>query len=112
MKNKIIISLSTIPSRVDNIKDVLYSLVNQSLEPDYIFINYPKKYKRFDEILKIPEYINEDEKLKNKVKFFQTEEDYGPGTKFIGSLINKEISDDEEKWNTTHRRTEVRFRTI
>lgn len=95
MKNKIIISLSTIPSRVDSIEPVLISLVEQTLEPDLIYINYPKTYVRFDDTLKIPDFINTNPKLKNKVKFYQIENDYGPATKFIGNLINDEIDDND-----------------
>ena len=47
MDNKIIVSFSTIPTRVHDIEPVLKSLNNQTLKPDKIYLNIPKKYKRF-----------------------------------------------------------------
>ena len=55
---KIIISLSTIPSRVDILEKVLESLINQEIKPNKIFINIPRKYQRFDETFKVPKFLN------------------------------------------------------
>ena len=41
------VSMSTIPSRVENIKDILDNINNQTLKPNKIFLNIPYKYKRF-----------------------------------------------------------------
>lgn len=94
MKNKIIISLSTIPPRINYIEPVLDSLINQDLEPDLIYINVPVKYDRFDEEIVKPNFLLKD-KFKDKVKLFYTDKDYGPATKFIGSLINNNIDKDD-----------------
>ena len=51
MDNKIIVSFSTIPTRINDIEPVLKSLNNQTLKPDKIYLNIPKKYKRFSEQL-------------------------------------------------------------
>ena len=51
--------MSTIPSRIENIKDVLDNINNQTLKPNKIFLNIPYEYKRFSN-----QKIN-DEDLKN-----------------------------------------------
>jgi hypothetical protein len=90
-KNKLIISLTTIPTRIDKIENVLESLLNQTIKADMIYINIPKKYSRFSECAKVPDFITN--KYNDRVKIFYLEEDYGPATKFIGCLLNPDISD-------------------
>ena len=90
-KNKLIISLTTIPSRINEIENVLDSLLNQNIKADMIYINVPKKYNRFNGCVKVPDFITN--KYRNRVKIFYLEEDYGPATKFIGCLLNPDISD-------------------
>ena len=48
----IYVSISTIPQRLNNLKESIESLLNQTKKPDKIFINIPYKYKRFNEIIK------------------------------------------------------------
>ena len=78
----IYISLSTIPPRIKNLKESVNSLLNQTKKPDKIFINIPYKYKRFKEV------VNEDDipKFDNNLVEISRCEDYGPGTKLLGSL--------------------------
>ena len=90
-KNKLIISLTTIPTRINEIEPVLESLLNQTIKADMIYINIPKKYSRFSECAKVPDFITN--KYNDRVKIFYLEKDYGPATKFIGSLLNPDISD-------------------
>ena len=47
----IYVSLSTIPQRVKSLNKSIDSLINQSLKPDKIFINIPRKYRRFKETI-------------------------------------------------------------
>jgi hypothetical protein len=90
-KNKLIISLTTIPSRINLLEPVLDSILNQTVKPDLIYINIPVKYNRFENCSEIPKFI----KNKEKVKIHYLDKDYGPATKFIGSLLNSEISKDD-----------------
>jgi len=87
-KNKLIVSLTTIPSRINLLEPVLDSLLNQTVKPDLIYLNIPRKYNRFDNCSKIPSFI----KNKERVRINYLDKDYGPATKFIGSLLNSEIS--------------------
>ena len=78
----IYVSLSTIPQRIKNLNETVESLLNQTKKPDKIFINIPHKYERFKEVIRddqIPKFNN------NVVEITRCE-DYGPGTKLLGSL--------------------------
>ncbi len=75
--------MSTIPSRVKNINQILKYINAQTLKPDKIYLNIPKQYKRFkDEIItkKDLDYI-----IKDNIEIVRCE-DYGPGTKIMGSI--------------------------
>ncbi len=78
----IYISLSTIPQRLKNLNESVQSLLKQTRKPDKIFINIPLKYKRFPETIKdsqIPKFNTSEVEITRC-------EDYGPGTKLLGSL--------------------------
>lgn len=77
------VSMSTIPGRIDNINEILNKLNDQTLKPDKIFLNIPYNYKRFKN-----ETITEEKIKKIYTKNLQIKrcEDYGPGTKIMGSL--------------------------
>jgi hypothetical protein len=91
MDNNFVISLTTIPSRINTIEPVIESLLNQRYPPKTIYLNLPKKYNRFDTKIEIPDFL----KKYKKVKIFYMDADYGPATKFIGALINPEISNND-----------------
>ena len=78
----IYVSLSTIPQRIKNLHKSVKSLLEQSLKPDKIFINIPFKYRRFKEIID----ENLIPKFKDKIVEITRCEDFGPGTKLLGSL--------------------------
>ncbi len=77
------VSLTSLPSRINNLDQTIASLENQTLKPQKIFLNLPYKFKRF------PEYNFSDEQInkfsKNNLEISRCE-DYGPGTKLMGSL--------------------------
>ena len=75
--------MSTIPSRVKNINDILENINNQTLKSNKIFLNIPLKYDRFKN-----EIISEkdlDHISKKNVEIIRCN-DYGPGTKIMGSI--------------------------
>jgi hypothetical protein len=84
MRNNFCISLTSIPSRFGSVKEVIKSLNKQSIRPNKIFLNIPHNYKRFPEIKDINLDIFKDIKDDN----FEISrcEDYGPGTKLLGSI--------------------------
>ena len=78
----IYISLTTIPSRVRNLHKSVESLLKQTHKPDKIFINIPNKYKRFKETIEnnqLPQFNDPNVEITRC-------EDFGPGTKLLGSL--------------------------
>ena len=78
----IYVSLTTIPQRLKNIDKSVQSLLKQSKKPDKIFINVPVKYKRFQETIE----DHQLPKFDNDVVEIVRCEDYGSGTKLMGSL--------------------------
>lgn len=79
------VSLTSIPSRIDNIQETIFSIKNQTMKPIKIFLNLPFKFRRF------PEYKFTEEQIHRLNKFnleISRCEDYGPATKLMGS-INK-----------------------
>jgi len=84
MIRKFCVSLSSIPPRFDSVIRVVKSLNEQTLKPSKIFLNIPYSYKRFPEIkdinLDIFKGINDSNFEISRC------EDYGPGTKLLGSI--------------------------
>ena len=77
----IYISISTIPSRIKSIYKTINSLLSQTLKPDKIFVNIPSKYKRFKNNIDEKDIPNFSENVE-----VTRCEDFGPGTKLLGSL--------------------------
>jgi hypothetical protein len=84
MKSNFCISFSSIPSRFESIKKVLDSLNLQTTKPCKIFLNIPYNYKRFPNIKDLNLDIFKDIKDDN-LEIIRCE-DYGPGTKLLGSI--------------------------
>ena len=105
MNNEYIITLTTIPSKFDNLYITLDSLVNQSLIPKQIIINIPSEYNFRMGNKQIP--IEKIEMLKKKylksnsnVIFNILDKDYGPGTKLLGLFSSNIFSDIINKEST------------
>ncbi len=75
--------MSTIPSRVKNINDILRNINNQTLKPDKIFLNIPFKYNRFKDETISENDLDHIDKENIEIKRCN---DYGPGTKIMGSI--------------------------
>lgn len=75
--------MSTIPSRVRNINEVLENINNQTLKPNKIFLNIPSSYKRFKKEAILENDL--DHIIKENVEIIRCK-DYGPGTKIMGSI--------------------------
>ena len=78
----IYVSLTTIPRRVKNLSKSVESLLKQTRKPDKIFINIPTKYRRFEEIIENDHIPRFDDLTVEIIRC----EDFGPGTKLLGSL--------------------------
>ena len=78
----IYVSLTTIPSRVKNLYKSVESILKQTHKPNKIFINIPNKYKRFEETIEnnqVPQFNDPSVEITRC-------NDFGPGTKLLGSL--------------------------
>lgn len=83
LKSRIVISITTLPSRINKIEPLFNCLKLQTYKPDVIYLNIPheskrekKEYAISDEIMKYSEFII----------FNHIEMDYGPLTKLLGVL--------------------------
>jgi len=80
---KFCVSMSTIPSRIKSVYKTLDNIKKQNKQPEKIFLNIPHEYKRFKN-----EKINEQDiiDLKRDNLVISRCEDFGPGTKIMGSI--------------------------
>ena len=77
---KFCVSLTTLPSRIDNIKETLNSIQKQTLQPDRIYLNLPLAFKRLkDQFFK----QNQIDNLKDYELQISRCEDFGPGTNLM-----------------------------
>ena len=83
---KVIISLTTIPSRFQHLQNTIKNLENQTCHE--IWVNIPQKYQRFPEWNgMIPPIFG------SKLKMNRDCEDLGPGTKVIGPALHLDPGD-------------------
>lgn len=96
---KVIVTLTTIPSRIiqdydQGIKSNIYSLINQDFNGEYeIHFNVPEIYKQTGEPYIIPDWIKELANTNSKFKLFNGLEDLGSITKLVPTI--KRVEDPE-----------------
>lgn len=78
----IIVSLTTIPARIDHLGNTLKSLLYQKRLPKKIYLNIPFTYSRGNETYIIPEWL----KNLSFLEIVRVENDYGPATKVIPTI--------------------------
>ncbi len=83
--SRVVVSLTTIPGRINRIKPVINSILDQNVKVDKIVINLPKKYKRFEKELTIPNFIENCE----NIHIHRVNKDYGPITKLLPTLAQE-----------------------
>ena len=96
---KIIVTLTTIPSRLKNVNNVITSLLKQTVKPDEIVLSLPMKSLREPNInyeISIQQKRFFDE---NNITILRPVYDYGPATKLLGILereLKSEINTETE----------------
>jgi len=80
---KFCVSFTTLPSRIENIKETIESLQSQTLKANNIFLNLPYKFKRFKDYYFTENQLRDLDKYQLRINRC---EDYGPSTKLMGSL--------------------------
>ena len=83
-----LISLTTTPGRISKLRPILCSLLDQSYRVEEIRINVPYHSCKGEEYV-IPKWLR---KLKH-VNICRTEKDWGPATKLIPTMLNKNNKD-------------------
>jgi hypothetical protein len=81
--NRVVLSFTTIPSRIHLIGPAIEGIKSQSFQLDAIYIHLPRKMKRFDMTFTIPDFLKNDP----DIILNWTEEDYGPSTKLLATLL-------------------------
>lgn len=81
-------SLTSIPSRFEQLENVLLSLLNQTIRPQAIYVHIPVEYCRFGADFTLPSFTHLDTVIINRCK------DYGSNTKFLPMLLLDEIDKD------------------
>ncbi len=83
---KVIVTLTTIPSRLKNINEVIISLLKQTIKADEIVLSLPLKSLREPNIVY---ELSHEQKIffdTNNITILRPINDYGPATKLLGVL--------------------------
>jgi len=76
---RVIVSLSTVPDRINNLRPTIRSLLRQTRPPDEIVLAIPEFSVREQRPYLVPEYISR----LPRVRILHCGKDWGPATKFI-----------------------------
>jgi hypothetical protein len=79
---RVIVSLSTVPDRINNLRPTIRSLLKQTRPPDEIVLAIPKFSIREQRPYVLRKYISR----LPRVRVLHCPEDWGPATKFIGAI--------------------------
>src|SRR5689334_2693114 len=86
---RVVASLATVPSRINNLRATIRSLLNQTRPPDEIIVAVPEFSIREERPYVVPEYLLNLPRL----RILRSEKDWGPATKFI-PLVREELAGD------------------
>ena len=79
---RVIVSLSTVPDRINNLRPTIQSLLKQTRPPDEIVLAIPEFSVRERRPYVVPNYVSR----LPRVRVLHCPEDWGPATKFIGAI--------------------------
>ncbi|KAJ1446438.1 hypothetical protein M885DRAFT_546527 [Pelagophyceae sp. CCMP2097] len=80
-RTRLIVSLTTLPGRIEQIRPVLETLLSQTLAPDEIIVAVPLKASRLGET-RVPPWLA----AMPRVRVLRPEMDFGPATKLVAAL--------------------------
>lgn len=87
---RVVVSLTTIPSRVKDLEATLVSLAAQTRKPDNIYVTVPRRSVREDKDYPIKELAGIVKKVLPGVgRVAIVDQDYGPLTKLMGPLLQE-----------------------
>src|SRR4029453_8760718 len=87
VNRRVIVSLSTVPDRINNLRPTIRSLLKQTRPPDEIVLAIPEFSVRERRPYVVPNYVSR----LPRVRVLHCPEDWGPATKFIG-VIQDELA--------------------
>ena len=87
--DRVVVSLTTIPDRIDRLRPTLNSLVDQSRRPDAIYLNLPERSRREQRHYELPDFLREFDSL----VINRCGEDLGPATKLLPTLERETAPD-------------------
>lgn len=85
-KCSVILSVTSLPSRIGRIKPTLESLLLGTKRPDKILVSLPYYSARERSGYLIPEFLKDRDFCADVVEVVRVNDDFGPGTKLLGSL--------------------------
>ena len=85
--SRVIVSLSTLPDRIDNLEPTLRCLLEQTRTPDEIVVAVPWFSNRQEKDYIVPGYLGEIP----RVRILRCQQDWGPATKLI-PVIQEELA--------------------
>jgi len=100
----VFISLTTISSRLDQLRKCLDSLINQTHSVEQILLTIPLQSMRGERIKELPDYLFRSP-YKNKVTVIRPKKDYGPIMKYIGGYKHLKpnslvfVCDDDQEYH-------------
>lgn len=91
---RVVASMTTIPSRIDQIRPVVEAVLAQSVPVDHLELNIPYQCIRTGESYAVPAWLES----MDRVKIFRTE-DYGPITKIAPTLLRYQNDHQTHVWS-------------
>ena len=82
----VIVSITTLPSRVSLLRPTLETLLNGIRVPDRIRIVLPEKPLREDASVEVPGFLTDQDFHRGLVEVVRIERDFGPGSKLLGTI--------------------------
>jgi hypothetical protein len=79
---RVVVSLTTMPDRIQHLRPTINSLLDQSLRPDAIYLNLPDRSHRFQSRYTVPGFLDQVSSLEIRSCGY----DWGPATKVIPTL--------------------------
>lgn len=88
-KDRVVVTFTTIPERINMIDIMLKSMLDQTVLPDKIYLCIPEIFKRTQTKYNIPEWLKQIPLL----KIITADKDYGPATKSIPGWLKERHND-------------------
>lgn len=115
-KNRIVFSLSTIPSRLPAIEPTVRSLLGSTVRPNVVYLVLPRTSAREKTVYKIPGWLKRLDAAEDALKILRPDQDYGPITKIYPVLTQEPhpetmllLADDDELYPKDYHEDLVRF---